>query len=113
MSNLYETAGFHIFIVLNFLKKNIELSVWICALTALAIMPPSNTGFSFCIFRLMGFENCPGCGLGHAISHLFHGDISASFSAHPLGIFAVAVILIRIYKLIQLHFNKSKQNAIR
>jgi Protein of unknown function (DUF2752) len=90
-------------------RKYFELSFWIAALVLLAVMPTgTDPHYSFCIFKLMGFKFCPGCGLGHSISYLFHGNIQASFSAHPLGIFAVIIILCRIYNLIHLHvFSKT------
>lgn len=90
-------------------KTYFELTFWISALTLLAIMPPgTDPHYSFCIFKLMGIKFCPGCGLGHSISYLFHGNITASLKAHPLGIFAVIIILYRIYQLIQLHFFTKK-----
>lgn len=83
------------------------------ALTALAVMPPgTDAHYSFCIFKLMGFKYCPGCGLGHSISYLFHGNIRASFAAHPLGIFAVAIILYRIYHLLCLRFFYKIKNQL-
>jgi len=88
----------------NLFRKYFEVTFWITALVLLAIMPTgTDPHYSFCIFKLMGFKFCPGCGLGHSISYLFHGDLSASFSTHPLGIFAVIVILLRIYNLFRLH----------
>jgi hypothetical protein len=70
-------------------------------------MDPATDGhFSFCIFKLLGIDFCPGCGIGHSISYIFHGDIAASFSAHPLGMFAIVVIIYRIFTLIKLHFIK-------
>lgn len=85
-------------------RRYFELTAWIVALVLLATMDPgTSTHYSFCIFKFIGIPFCPGCGLGHSISYLFHGDIRASFSAHPLGIFALAVILFRIYKLSSLH----------
>ncbi|HVZ97381.1 MAG TPA: DUF2752 domain-containing protein [Chitinophagaceae bacterium] len=96
-----------------FRRKYFELAFWGIALVLLAIMPPgTDPHYSFCIFRLIGCKFCPGCGLGHSISYLFHGNLSASFRAHPLGIFAVIVILYRIYQLIQLHFFNSKNNYL-
>ena len=60
---------------------------------------------------MLGLHICPGCGLGHSVSYLFHGNIQASLSSHPLGIFAVIVILGRIFNLIQLHlFSKKTHN---
>jgi len=92
-------------------KRYFELTAWTSALVLLALMDPAtNSHYSFCIFKFTGIKYCPGCGLGHSISFLFHGDLRGSFSAHPLGIFAVAVILFRIYKLSSLHiFSHSKK----
>ncbi|MEO8820465.1 MAG: DUF2752 domain-containing protein [Ginsengibacter sp.] len=85
-------------------RKYFELSAWIAGLLLLAFMTPTtDTHYSFCIFKLMGINFCPGCGLGHSICYLFHGDFRASFNAHPLGLFALIVILARIYKLSSLH----------
>ncbi len=90
-------------------RKYFELAFWIAALTSLATMTPgTDPHYSFCIFRLLGIKFCPGCGLGHSVGYLFHGDIQASFSAHPLGIFAVIIIVRRIYHLSWLHiFSKT------
>jgi len=54
----------------------------------------------------MGFTWCPGCGLGHSISFLFHGDIKSSFHAHWLGIPALIIIVYRIYVLARLRFSE-------
>jgi hypothetical protein len=74
------------------------------ALILLAFMDPqSATHYSFCFFKFIGIAFCPGCGIGHSISYLFHGNLSESFSAHPLGPFALAIILFRIFRLSQQH----------
>jgi Protein of unknown function (DUF2752). len=94
--------------------KYFELIFWVVSITALATMEPgTDPHYSFCIFKFLGFHFCPGCGLGHSISYLFHGDIKSSFASHPLGIFAVIIILYRIYKLLQLHFSKLNSYAVR
>ena len=86
------------------LRKYFELAAWVLALTSLALMDPgTNTHYSFCLFKFLGIKYCPGCGLGHSISFLFHGNFKASINAHPLGIFALIVIVTRIYKLSSLH----------
>jgi hypothetical protein len=83
----------------NFFKY-FELVFWIAALIALAITNPNGQlHFTLCPLKLLGITWCPGCGLGHAISFLFHGDIRRSFHAHWLGIPALIVILHRIYFL--------------
>jgi hypothetical protein len=82
-----------------------ELAFWIAGLACLAFTNPTNqTHFTLCPLKLMGFKWCPGCGLGHSISFLFHGDIRNSFRAHWLGIPALGVILYRIYVLARMRF---------
>ena len=103
-------------IFLKIVNKYFELSFWVSSLTLLALMSPStDPHFSFCVFKLLGINFCPGCGLGHSISYFFHGNIKSSFSSHPLGIFAVIVILFRVYKLSIHLFSKKLNNnyAIR
>jgi hypothetical protein len=76
--------------------------VWITALLLLALMDPAeDPHYSLCFFKWAGISFCPGCGLGHAISWLFRGELIASFKSHPLGIFALTVLLHRIYVLIK------------
>jgi len=48
----------------------------------------------------MGITWCPGCGLGHSIAFLLHGDLRNSFHAHWLGVPALIIILYRIFDLI-------------
>lgn len=81
--------------------KYFEVTVWIVALILFATMSPVNEHASLCPFKMLGFGFCPGCGLGHSISWLFHGDIVASFNAHPLGWFAVVMLLYRIVTLLR------------
>lgn len=70
------------------------------AIIALAVSHPSQaTHFTLCPLKLMGFNWCPGCGLGHSIAYLLHGDVYHSFHAHWLGIPALLIILHRIYIL--------------
>ncbi len=87
-------------------RKYFELTAWISGLVLLALMnPQTDTHYSFCLFKFIGVKYCPGCGLGHSISYLFHGNFKASFNAHPLGLFAVLVIMKRIYHLSFLHIS--------
>jgi hypothetical protein len=86
--------------VKNYITRHFELMAWILALILLAFNnPEADTHFSLCVFKWMGIQSCPGCGLGHSISWLFHGDLQHSLQAHPLGIFAVAILLMRIFTL--------------
>lgn len=81
-------------------KNNLELIFWITALTSLAFTDPTQTHFVLCPLRLMGFTWCPGCGLGHAIAFLFHGEINASWHAHWFGVPALLILFYRIGTLL-------------
>jgi len=90
-------------VLIKKVNKNFELIFWLTALLSLAIFNPAGqSDFSLCIFKLIGITWCPGCGIGHAISWLLHGNLQASFKAHWLGLPALAVIFYRIYSLILL-----------
>jgi hypothetical protein len=79
------------------------------AIVALGICnPASDSHFTLCPLKLMGFNWCPGCGMGHAIAYLLHGDIKSSLKAHWLGIPALAAILYRVCNLIYLRTSKIK-----
>ncbi|HZY39920.1 MAG TPA: DUF2752 domain-containing protein [Mucilaginibacter sp.] len=83
-----------------------ELAFWVAGLACLAFTNPTGQAhFSLCPLKLFGFKWCPGCGLGHSISFLFHGDIRGSFHAHWLGIPALIIILYRICVLAKLRLN--------
>jgi hypothetical protein len=94
----------------NFQKYfSVELYFWIIALIYLAIINPAESHFSFCLFNRLGISWCPGCGIGHSISHLLHGDIIKSFQTHWLGTFALVVIVYRVLQLIK-NIYQNQQN---
>ncbi|MBK9292429.1 MAG: DUF2752 domain-containing protein [Bacteroidetes bacterium] len=76
-----------------------EVFVWLTALLLLAFVPPTETQQTFCVWHHAGLEACPGCGMGHSIAELFKGHLAESFNRHPLGMFAVLVIVWRIIRL--------------
>lgn len=79
----------------------LEAVVWAGGLAALALTDPRSEGvLDLCLFKLAGFAGCPGCGLGHSVAFLLHGEVGASFEAHPLGGFALAVLGARIVSLL-------------
>jgi len=80
-------------------KINLELLFSIMALLYLATINPAAAHVSLCPVKNFGFDWCPGCGLGHAISYIFHGEIEKSWNSHPLGWFAIIVITHRIITL--------------
>ena len=79
-----------------------EALVWILGIAYLLFIHiPGDTHFTICPLSNLGFEFCPGCGLGNSISYLFKGDFISSFHSHPLGIFAIIIITFRIYTIIK------------
>jgi hypothetical protein len=88
--------------------KYSELTFWLGALIALGFSnPAASVHYTLCPLKLLGFTWCPGCGIGHAISWLLHGDIKNSFHAHWLGIPALLGIVYRIGVLIKAAFFKA------
>ncbi|GAB5520997.1 MAG: hypothetical protein RhofKO_32480 [Rhodothermales bacterium] len=80
----------------------LEALIWTAGLIALACTNPNAPGlFDLCVFKWLGFSGCPGCGLGHAIAHLFRGEWLASWQAHPLGVPALLVLVGRIVTLLR------------
>lgn len=80
-------------------RFNTELLVWPFAMIALYLMDPHGSGPSLCPLKWLGFPWCPGCGLGHSIHYLLHGDWAASWKSHPLGLFALGVLAYRTFDL--------------
>jgi len=85
----------------QFIWSNLELLFWVTALVYLFFINPVGTHFTFCPIKNLGFNFCPGCGLGHSIHYAMTLNIRESFSHHPLGFFALLVLLSRIFKLIR------------
>jgi len=79
----------------------LEAFIWIIGMVYLAFRPISySTHFTVCPLNNLGFDFCPGCGLGNSISLLITGDFMASFYSHPLGTFAFTIIIARIISVI-------------
>ncbi|WP_299352472.1 DUF2752 domain-containing protein [Mucilaginibacter sp.] len=86
--------------MIKFLKTNFELIFWVAAIIALAVANSAiESQYTLCPLKLMGITWCPGCGIGHAISWLLHGDIVRSWHAHWLGVPALLIIGYRIFVL--------------
>ena len=87
------------------LQTHFELFVWIIAIIVLYNLP-ENAGPSLCLFKAVGFNHCPGCGIGHSIHDALHCQFSASWNHHPMGILAVLIIFMRIIQLLPIKKNK-------
>lgn len=85
--------------IYQFLRARLEAFIWIGGIVLMALMSPSNAHASLCPFSAMGLSFCPGCGLGHSISYLVRGDFQASFIAHPLGMFALLMLVWRTLQI--------------
>ncbi|PWV53973.1 uncharacterized protein DUF2752 [Chitinophaga sp. S165] len=86
-------------------RINIELIMWPAALLLLFFMDPGqHNGESFCLLKRLEIPWCPGCGLGHSINFLLHGEWSASLKSHPLGPFAVIILTYRTFQLAKLQW---------
>ena len=97
--------------LLMFLKRflqrfDLELFFLVASLLFLALSDPGKEHFSLCIFKLSGFNHCPGCGLGHSITWFFHGELAKAYENHFFGIPAVLIMLHRIIQLVRKNLRK-------
>ncbi|WP_410682405.1 DUF2752 domain-containing protein [Chitinophaga filiformis] len=84
---------------------NIELMIWPAALSLLFFMDPHQaSNASCCMLKRMGIPWCPGCGLGHSIHFLLHGEWRTCLKNHPLGPFAVLILTYRTFQLARLQW---------
>jgi len=88
----------------------LEAICWLIGLILLAMLNPytSHPLFSLCIFHHIGWENCPGCGLGTSIALIFRGDFHNSIQTHVLGIPTLIVLVRRIIVLSINHYQHGK-----
>lgn len=96
-------------IILKYLKvfyfHYFELAFWIVAISLLFTLDTSQSHYSLCLFRNLGWDFCPGCGLGRSCALALNGRFIDSFYMHPFGIFALVVIFLRIVRLIRNRFD--------
>jgi len=100
--------------IARFAYSHLELFFWAGALVTLAFSSPEGHHYTLCPLSNLGFEYCPGCGLGRSVSCALHGNMAGSFEWHPLGIFAIGVIIHRIVTLIRysIKFNHQKLHEL-
>jgi hypothetical protein len=87
-----------------------EQVIWITALLLLFFWTPSEAETSLCILRFMGFQSCPGCGIGHSIHFALHFDFSEAWQHHFAGIPATVVMLFKIFGFLIPSNNKFTQH---
>lgn len=93
---------------MKFIHKHLEWIVFSAGLILLGLMNPEISGTSFCLFDLLGFNFCPGDGLGHSIAYTFRGDFSSAFKAHFAGPVAVIILMLRILYIWKNLYHQSK-----
>jgi len=100
LDHLYQVVSKLVSLILKLI--GLEATIWIFGLVYLVfINDPQSIHFTICPLANLGIDFCPGCGLGNSISYLFQGEMSASIHAHPLGIFALIIITMRIITIIK------------
>lgn len=85
--------------IIKIIRANLELLTWVAILVVLFFSNPDNHAFTLCPLDNLGFEYCPGCGLGRSCMHALNGHFVDSFYSHPLGIIAIFIIIFRIVTL--------------
>lgn len=97
---------------INSLKKyfflHFEWMVLLTGLLLMAFLDPFSNSPSFCAVDRLGFDFCPGCGLGKSIAHTFRGNIPASLEAHPAGMFATIIIFGRVLSILHRNHKYNK-----
>jgi hypothetical protein len=84
----------------NYILSNREVFIWLFALVWLFVMSPVENFISLCPVNNLGYDWCPGCGLGRSVHYAMWLDFNTSFQQHPLGIIALVIIIYRIISLI-------------
>lgn len=89
----------------------VEASIWFLGLLLLYFYPFKSTT-SLCFYQFLGFDSCPGCGLGRALHYALHGDMRTSLQFHILGIPTLIILIFRIIHLIvQSYFVHNNSNG--
>jgi hypothetical protein len=84
---------------------NLEAAIWILGLIFLLIVPlEMGSHLSICPIKNLGFSFCPGCGLGSSIHYLLNFEFKSSVASHPLGIFALFIIICRIFTIVKKNY---------
>lgn len=90
--------------------KLVELLFWSLALVALYFDWGHHLGFSLCLWSSLGFEFCPGCGLGRSIHSLLHGQWVRAWQFNPLGYLAIPILFLHLFSLSKSLINEQGKN---
>jgi hypothetical protein len=62
----------------------------------LFLLPHGGFPSIYCPFELIFNTPCPACGLSHSAACLINGQVSQSFTCHPLGIILILFLIFAI-----------------
>ncbi len=85
--------------IIRFTGQHLELLIWVAAIAGLFFSTTENHHYTLCPLNNLGFDYCPGCGLGRSVTLALHGRIAESLQMHPFGLIAIIVIFHRIFIL--------------
>jgi len=78
-----------------------EALIWTVGLLAVAFPDPTLPSvIELCVFKLVGFSGCPGCGLGHAMGYLFRAEWALALQTHWFSPAALIILLAHIGRLV-------------
>jgi len=84
------------------LNLPLELIIWVSAILFLAFTASGSAHSSLCPLDNLGFDWCPGSGLGRSVRFLLHGEFTLSFENHWFGIPAFIILFYRIMQLFKI-----------
>jgi hypothetical protein len=82
----------------KYIQQHIEGFLWIIILIILFFSEIPQKHFSICLFSYLNFD-CVGCGIGRGMICALKGDIHQSLEYHTWSIFAILVLLYRIFTI--------------
>ncbi|WP_212001046.1 DUF2752 domain-containing protein [Chitinophaga sp. HK235] len=89
-------------------KLNPELLAWPAGLLCLFFLDPAANHPSLCLLKNVGIPFCPGCGLGHGVHYLLHGQWREAVHHHWLAPVVVATLLYRTFQLARQQYTDFK-----
>lgn len=74
----------------------LEIVFFTAALVILFFTNVTQPQYSLCPLKLLNLNFCPGCGLGHSLHYLMHGELKLAWQTHYLAFLALPVLVHRI-----------------
>jgi hypothetical protein len=85
----------------------LEALTWIIGLSAVGFADPTApSAIDLCLFKAIGLNGCPGCGLGQAMGYLFRGEWLLAIQTHWFSPVVLGILLTRIAQLLRQSFSE-------